>query len=236
MSLEKVQFDNIIDLLVKAYMDCAKEHIRMRNGHRSLDVPFDQEPNSEQLFQSYYDSLKTVYNVNNDAELPAIYRDASSNIDNRIEQTVDTWSVSRRALVRLRPLNLNAIVQQLNQDFSEQHVLSDRYHINNRQAMMLTFMLSDQPTLMQQLVTLSQDNRNKILIALMILSAVLSAVCSISFLIPTAIGSLGLFAQLKKPGHREKFYQHAVAHPAHDLNSGENFQELFRAERMLANF
>lgn len=235
MSLEKVQFDKIIDLLVKAYMDCAKEHIRMRNGHRSLDVPFDQEPNSEQLFQSYFDTLKTVYTVNSDAELPAIYREAS-NIDNRIEQTVDTWSVSRRALVGLRPLNLNAIAQQLNQDFSEQHALSDQYHINNRQAMMLTFMLSDQPTLMQQLVTLSQDNRNKILIALMILSAVLSAVCSICFLIPTAIGALGLFAQLKKPGHREKFYQHAVAHPASDLNSGESFQELARAERMLASF
>lgn len=44
MSLDKRQFDNITDFLVKTYMDYAKEHIRQRDP----TVPFNEEPNSAQ--------------------------------------------------------------------------------------------------------------------------------------------------------------------------------------------
>ncbi len=41
MNLDKVQFDKIINLLVKAYMDCAKEHIRSHD----VEISFEQAPN-----------------------------------------------------------------------------------------------------------------------------------------------------------------------------------------------
>lgn len=228
MSLDKGQFDNIIDLLVKDYMDCAKERIRQDN----LTVPFNEEPNSEQLLCKYFDALKLVYAGIN---LPDIYWKVCTH-RNIIEQSIDRWSSSRKVLVELRPLNLNAVVRQLNHDFSTNHALSDKYEIGQNQAMMLTFMLSDQPGLLQQLVALPRENINKFLIAMLILCAVLSAVCSFYFLVPTAVAAVGLFAQLKKPGHRELFTQHAVEYPARARDMGELLLESRHAENMLAKF
>lgn len=220
MSLDKVQFDKIINLLVKAYMDCAKEYIRSHHG----EISFEQAPNSTKLFSDYFDALKDVYG---DTPIPAVYREVC-NVNNRVEQSIDNWITSRKVLVELRPLNLNAVVQQLNQDFSVRHQLSSEYHIQDRQRMMLTFMLSDQPTLIQQLMALPKSHFNKFLIAAMIACTVLAAVCSFTWLIPTAIAATRLFFQLKKPGHREKF-DHDNSNQGYDM-------EGLRAANMLANF
>jgi len=228
MSLEKTKFDEIIDLLVKAYMHSAKEHLKADDG----DIPFDRGFDIEELFGNYFNALMTIYNVSNREELPAIYRDVCNNND-RIEQShMADWSSSRKLLIGLRPLNLNAVVHKLNQDFSESHQLSNRYNIRERQSMMLMFLLSDQPTLIHQLMVLPIKNANKFLIAMMILCAVLSAIVSLWFLIPTAVAAFGLFSQIKKPGHREKYVQRAIDD---DPNRGFNMHQLHQESSQAGN-
>ncbi len=98
-------------------------------------------------------------------------------------------------------------------------------------------MLSDQPTLIQQFMALPKSHLNKFLIAAMIACAVLAAICSFTWLIPTAIVAAGLFFQIKKPGHREMFYQHAIDdNPNRGYDMREIAEEGQRAENMLANF
>lgn len=233
MSLEKTKFDEIIDLLVTAYKHSAKEHLKA--DYR--EIPFNQEFNIEELFGNYFNALMTIYNVSDRNELPAIYSDVCNN-NNRIEQShMADWSSSRKLLIGLRPLNLNAVVYRLNKDFSETHQLPNRYNIREHQSMMLMFLLSDQPTLTHQLMVLLINNANKFLIAMMILCAVLSAIVSLWFLIPTTVAVFGFFSQLKKPGHREKYVQRAIDDATkRGLNVFQIFTEGNQAENMLASF
>ncbi|PJD93531.1 MAG: hypothetical protein CK423_07180 [Legionella sp.] len=88
-------------------------------------------------------------------------------------------------------------------------------------------------------MALPKSHLNKFLIAAMIACAVLAAICSFTWLIPTAIAATtaGLFFQIKKPGHRENFYQHAIddnRNRSCDLH--EMAEEAHQAENMLANF
>ena len=236
MSLDTDKFDKIINLLVKAYMSYAIAHIKERPD--GAFIPFEQELNNTQLLQDYMNELKIVYGVSDEANLPPVYRTVC-NEEDRIRKSFNLWGGQRRVLVELRALDLHAVARQLNQDFSEQHSLPEAYHLSENQVLGLTFMLRDQPSLLQQIMALPQSHLNKVLIGILILSAILAVVYSAMFLIPTALAAIGLFVNIKKPGHREQFFQHAE--DCQDLaRRGDSMMALLeeqaQSERALANF